>query len=265
MKMYTILIVDDEPRTRLGLCRMLEASGGGRYRAVIADSGHEALRTLHSEDVDLVITDIRMPGIGGLQLAGRIAGEAGGSRPAVILISGYAEFDYAHEAIQIGVVNYLLKPIGKEKLLTAVERALNDREARVRAAALSRIADAKLLQADYSSLRRPVEEAVAYVDGHLEQPFGLKEVADCVGLSPSYFSALFKEQMGMTFSEYATRRKLLRAKELLVRTKLSVADIAERTGYQTTKYFHRLFKAYEGCSPGQYRAEMAETEARTRK
>lgn len=260
MRTYTILIVDDEPKTRQGLQRMLESWGGGSYRVLTADNGHAALEVLKEREIDLLITDIRMPEISGLSLASQVEAMGLTRKPAVVLVSGYAEFDYAQQAIQLGVVNYLLKPIGKDKLLAAVEQALQAGEKRNRMSMMHRIADPRLMETDCSSVSKPVADALLYVDKHLEQVFGLREVADAIQLNPSYFSVLFKEQMRMTFSEYVTRRKLQRAKELLLRTKLSVAEIAERTGYQTIKYFHKLFKEYEGCSPGQYRAEMVEAD-----
>jgi AraC-like DNA-binding protein len=64
---------------------------------------------------------------------------------------------------------------------------------------------------------------------------------------------LFKDEMGMTFSEYVTRRRLQRAKEMLLRTKMTVAEIAERVGYQSAKHFAKMFRQYEGSSPGDYR------------
>ncbi|MEI4926533.1 helix-turn-helix domain-containing protein, partial [Klebsiella pneumoniae] len=120
---------------------------------------------------------------------------------------------------------------------------------------LERLLYSKLLDAtgDVNTLAEPVQEALQYVSQHLDQGFGLREVADHVHLNPSYFSVLFKEQMDMTFIEYVTRLRIQKAKELLLQTKLPVSEIAERVGYQTTKYFNKVFKDYEGASPGAYR------------
>ncbi|MBB3129254.1 YesN/AraC family two-component response regulator [Paenibacillus rhizosphaerae] len=251
VKSKTILVVDDEPRTRQGLTRMLETWGNGACSIISADNGRDALDLLEREAVHLLITDIRMPEISGLNLVQQL--ESGS--PAIILISGYAEFDYAQQAIQLGVVNYLLKPIRKDKLFDAVEKALQIQEERSRMNKIQRMVDSKLLEAagDTDTLAEPVQEALQYVSEHLDQGFGLREVADHVHLNPSYFSVLFKEQMDMTFIEYVTRLRIQKAKELLLQTKLPVSEIAERVGYQTTKYFNKVFKDYEGSSPGAYR------------
>lgn len=259
-----ILIVDDEPRTRQGLKNMLESWSGGRYEVLTAEHAPQAMELLAKEPVVLLISDIRMPEISGLSLVERLSaaeaeGEAGAAyRPAVILISGYAEFEYAQQAIQLGVVNYLLKPIRREKLIDTVERALQIGEERSRATLLARMMDRKLLEAagELNSVAEPVKEALRYVEEHLDQGIGLRDAAQHVHLNPSYFSVLFKEQMGMTFIEYVTRLRIQKAKELLLQTKLPVGEIAERVGYQTTKYFNKVFKEYEGHSPGSYRNEV---------
>lgn len=259
-----ILIVDDEPRTRQGLKNMLESWSGGRYEVLTAEHAPQAMELLAKEPVVVLISDIRMPEISGLSLVERLSaaeaeGEAGAAyRPAVILISGYAEFEYAQQAIQLGVVNYLLKPIRREKLIDTVERALQIGEERSRATLLARMMDRKLLEAagELNSVAEPVKEALRYVEEHLEQGLGLRDAAQHVHLNPSYFSVLFKEQMGMTFIEYVTRLRIQKAKELLLQTKLPVGEIAERVGYQTTKYFNKVFKEYEGHSPGSYRNEV---------
>lgn len=268
----TILVVDDEPRTRTGLKKMLETWGAGQTRILTADNAKTAQDILETEPVHLLITDIRMPVVSGLNLVETLNRMRPRSRPAVILISGYAEFNYARQGIELGVANYLLKPISRDKLVAAVEQALREAERRMLAEAAEKFMDPKLLDAQDGTkpLSEPVRQAMEYVERHLDRAIGLREAAAHVHLTPSYFSTLFKEQMRMTFSEYVARRKLQKGKEWLLHTKLPVSDIADRLGYQSPKYFNKLFRKYEGCSPRQYRlamtgeadeAEFGETEA----
>ena len=254
----TILIVDDEHRTREGLARTLNAWSAGKHQILTAGSGSEAMNILRQTPVHLLITDIRMPEISGLQLIEALVSESKQARPVVIVISGYAEFDYAQKALKYGVVEYLLKPLDRKKLVEAVEKAIAINEERDRVGIMSRLVDTKLLEASQSDLNvnEPIRAALAYMDEHLHEPFGSREVADHVHLNASYFSVLFKEQMNMTFSEYVTRRRLQKAKEMLLHTKLPVAEISERVGYKTAKYFTTIFKEYEGVSPGHYRSEL---------
>ncbi|MCD1260124.1 response regulator [Paenibacillus athensensis] len=253
----TILIVDDEPRTRQGLKKMLDAWAGGKYEVEIAADGDEALALLANKPVNVLISDIRMPEMTGLQMI-RAAKEQGGL-PAVILLSGYSEFDYAQEAIRLGVVNYLLKPVAKAKLIEAVEQALAIDEERRRVDRLDRVVDNRLadMRQEDHLIPQPIKEAMRYIELHLREPIGLREVAEQVHLNPSYFSSLFKEKTNLTFSEYVTRSRVQRAKHLLLNTAMPVSAIAEEAGYQTVKYFTTLFKEYEGMTPSQFRKLMS--------
>ncbi|QHW33487.1 response regulator [Paenibacillus rhizovicinus] len=264
MRNRTILIVDDEPRSREGMKKMLASWASGAYELLTADNGFTALSIVEETAVDLMITDIRMPEINGLSLVAQMKDKRLARQPSVILISGHAEFEYAQQAIQLSVVNYLLKPVSREKLIAAVEDAIKAGEERDRIGLMRKMADPQLMAVagGEANLSDPVKSAMQYVDEHMGEAVSLKEVADHIHLNGSYFSTLFKEQSGMTFSEYVVRRKLQKAKEMLVKTNLPIAEIAERVGYQTAKYFNKLFKEYETMSPGQYRTEMnkADTE-----
>ncbi|MGG1876304.1 response regulator [Paenibacillus cisolokensis] len=256
--MKTILIVDDEPRTREGIRKTLEAWSAGSCRIETAASGVEALRMLPELRANLVVTDIRMPEIGGLELIEKLS-EAP-NPPVVIVISGHSEFDYAKRALQFGVVDYLLKPLDKGKLVQAVETALEREEKQNRIKRMEQLVDPKLLETvqEEKVYSAQIQEALKYVDEHLHESMSMKEVANHLHLNASYFSVLFKEQTGLTFSEYLTRRRVQRAKELLLATPLPISEISERVGYQTAKYFIKVFRDQENMSPSQYRQQAAD-------
>ncbi|MBB6637129.1 response regulator transcription factor [Cohnella thailandensis] len=258
--MKTLLIVDDEPRTRQGIKKTLEAWSAGRMRIETAASGVEALEWMKENPAHLIITDVRMPELGGLQMLERMAQAA--PKPTVIVISGHAEFEYAHKALQLGVVEYLLKPLDKMKLIQAVEKALELEENRLRIGRMEKLLDPKLMEAGQEEAKygQHVRDAISYIDGHLGDPIGMKQVAEHLHMNSSYFSVLFKEQTGITFSDYLTRRRLQRAKELLAQTRLPIWEIAEKVGYQTAKYFIKVFKDSESVSPSQYRQQVMDPE-----
>ncbi|MBR2565370.1 MAG: response regulator [Paenibacillus sp.] len=255
----TILIVDDEPRTREGIRKTLEAWSAGRNWIQTAASGVEARDWLAGQPADLLITDVRMPEFSGLSLVEAI--QHFPSKPAVLIMSGYADFNYAQQAIKLGVVEYLLKPIDKEQLLQTVQKALHIHEQQRRIQAMQDIVDPKLV--DIRERREqqdstPIGEALAYIETHLGEPITMRELADSLHLNSSYFSVLFKEQVGLNFSEYLMRKRVQRAKELLVQTNLPISEVAERVGYQTDKYFIKVFKSLENISPSKYRHAVNE-------
>ncbi|MFK0525071.1 response regulator [Paenibacillus illinoisensis] len=255
----TILIVDDEPRTREGIRKTLEAWSTGRNRIQTAASGVEARDWLASQPADLLITDVRMPEFSGLSLVEAI--QHFPSKPAVLIMSGYADFDYVHQAIKLGVVDYLLKPIDKEQLLQTVQKALHVHEQQRRIQTIQEMVDPKLFEVKERREQQgntPIGEALAYIEAHLGEPMTMRELADSLHLNSSYFSVLFKEQVGLNFSEYLMRKRVQRAKELLVQTTMPISEIAESVGYQTDKYFIKVFKSLEGLSPSKYRHAVNE-------
>lgn len=257
MRSRMILIVDDELRSREGMKKILEVWAAGQYEILTASNGVAAMQILEEIPVELMITDIRMPEISGLALISQMREKRIQRQPSVILISGHAEFEYAQQAIHLSVVDYLLKPASREKLIASVEDALRAGEEQEHIVFMRKMADPQLMaiREEEAALSDPVRQAMHYVEMHIEEAISLQEVAGHVHLNGSYFSSLFKEQCQMNFSEYVARRKLQKAKELLLKTNLPIAEIASRTGYQTVKYFNKLFKEYDGMSPGQYRSK----------
>lgn len=253
-----ILVVDDEPRTRQGIKQTLEVWAAGRYKIETADNGIIARERLLQERIHLLITDVRMPEVNGLDLIRSLNGQP--RKPVVIVISGHAEFDYVQQALRLGAVNYLLKPLDKTELVQVVEEALKREEEEARHEKLVKLVDHKLLEIDpgQSRMGKPVKDALLYVEQHLQEQLTMAEVAGLVHLNASYFSVMFKEQTGLPFSEYLSRLRVQKAKELLLQSRLSIGEIGERVGYHTDKYFIKVFKTLEGISPSRYRQQMGD-------
>jgi two-component system, response regulator YesN len=248
-----ILVVDDEPKTRNGVQKILENWSQGKYSIYTAANSEEAIAIMEKNKIHILLSDIRMPEITGLQLL-TIIKEKKWS-PVVVFISAYSEFTYAHEALRLGVINYLLKPISKKDLIEAVEEAVITLEKKERAGIIEKVVDEKIIDANtkIDSTSETIRAAIAYIDQHLKDEINQKDVAAYVHLNPSYLSVLFKEQVNVTFSEYVTRRRIQRAKELLISTTLPISEIAEEVGYKTAKYFIKMFKEMEGITPSAYR------------
>ncbi|MBB5325436.1 YesN/AraC family two-component response regulator [Anoxybacillus tepidamans] len=247
----TILVVDDEPKTRTGLKKTLDTWALGKYEILCAASGDEAITILDERQIHVLLTDIRMPQITGLKLIRSLKEKK--QKPVVIIISAYSEFEYAQEAIALGVVNYLVKPVDKQKLIEAVEQAMKVLKDREKAEMLAEMFDMQIVAMKDNVRSTPIKEALKFIHENLHEPFSLRDVSKRVHLNASYFSVLFKEETNMTFSEYVTRCRLQKAKSLLVTTDLSIEEIAEAVGYQTAKYFIKLFKEFAGVTPHRFR------------
>jgi DNA-binding NtrC family response regulator len=115
-----ILIVDDEEALREGLGKVLEDEG---YTIIAAESGERALAILHNQHVDLVLTDIRMPGMSGLDLLKKI--REINHRLGVIILTGYGEIESYIEAMNFGAMEYVSKPFKMNELKFIVNKILN--------------------------------------------------------------------------------------------------------------------------------------------
>lgn len=122
--MYQLVIVDDERNIRTGLKAMIEREFPSLFSIRLAAGGTEALELYHEIRADILITDIRMPDMDGLELIQELNREA--RPPAVIILSGYDDFQYAKEAILYKVKEYLLKPIVRDELFKAMRRITDE-------------------------------------------------------------------------------------------------------------------------------------------
>ena len=109
-----------------------------------------------------------------------------------------------------------------------------------------------------SQYRSILKQAVSYIDGHFaEESISLNRVAEEVKISPNYLSAVFSQEMGVTFVEYLTTKRMERARELLRMTGKRSGEVAAEVGYKDPHYFSFLFKKTQGCTPRDYRSGKA--------
>ena len=127
--MYTYLIVDDEMIERKGI-RMLLSWMNIRENILEASNGEEALEVFEKEKIDVLLTDINMPFMDGIELLSRIHEEYPGTE--TVIFSGYDEFSYAKKAISYGVSAYILKPVNPEEFEKVVGE-INEKLAKVSA------------------------------------------------------------------------------------------------------------------------------------
>ena len=120
MELYKIMIVDDEEEVRKAIVKKMDWESLGFEVAADAENGIEALEKAETLDLDVILTDIKMPFMDGLEL-GRVLQEKH-SPIKLILFSGFDEFEYAKEAIRLNVIEYVLKPVNAEELAQVLAR-----------------------------------------------------------------------------------------------------------------------------------------------
>lgn len=254
--MYTALIVEDEPLMREYLLTNLSAIHREWKTAACAKNGLEALELLKSRHFDVVITDIKMPQMDGLELAGYVHQNFPDTR--IILLTGYDEFDYARAAVRAGVTDYLLKPLKDMELYNVLNGIAQKKSAQNQPAFAPIPASSKQASAGPAhpaeSSNIIVERARAYIQAHYTSPLSLNELAGILNVNPAYLSSIFKSDQGESFSKYILRLRMERA-ALLLRTHpaAKINEIAEETGYVSVRHFDAIFKKYYGITPNEYR------------
>lgn len=211
---------------------------------------------------DIVITDIRMPKINGLDMIKNLEGKVDCE---VIVISGYDEFEYAKEAVKLGVNGYLLKPIDDDELIDVISKTVEVVETkREYRHLLKRLEDLKPEFAfDRTSLQckfkgnpknNYLKGAFEYIKNNCTRDITLKDVADSLYISESYLSKLFRDNTEYTFVEVLTLNRMKQAINLLDKTDMKIYEISEILGYKDARYFSNLFKKFVGLTPMEYKS-----------
>ena len=242
--MYQIIIVDDEPRILEGLINLFPWNNFNFNVQASFLNGRDALDYINShDDIDVVMTDIQMPVMDGIELARNLRD----SDIIVVFFSAYQDFEYARSAIINHVVDYLIKPMRYDAMMALFDRITAELERRHQ----SRSATQPAAPAPADS------QLIATVKQYLEDNYAtasLEEAAMLVHYSTTYLSTTFKEECGVSFSRYLQRIRMEHTLELLNDRHVKIYEIADAVGYLNPKNLTRNFKDYYGITPQEYRA-----------
>ena len=237
-KMYQVIIADDERAIRTGLKIVVDWNQFGFEIAGCAQNGSQALEMILHQKIDVLLADIRMPGLDGIELVQKIREL---QLPIItILMSGYRDFEYARQAVSLGVREYLLKPIDEMALQDLLVHVYKELEENSR----KEDHEEEILIA---RIRRVMAENYA-------ENISLKSIAYQLNYNPAYLGRMFRSQTGSCFRDELNLYRVRRAADLLKTSQFCIYEIAERVGYQDANYFYRIFHEVYGVSPGEYRA-----------
>ena len=262
--MIRLLIADDEKLEREALAEMVARRFEHEVVLELAENGRKAADTAVLWGADLILMDIEMPGMSGLDAARAVLAQRPGCR--VIFVTAYSLFQYAHEAVHLGACDYLLKPVDPDELEASIRRAMRQVEAERK---LEELATAKALPEPQDAGAAPAEDAadedspaamvMAQVRRYLEDNYmfdlSLDSVGEILHISPAYLSAQFKKYQKMNFLDCLTELRINAAKKLLADPLRSTAEVASMVGYDDSSYFARAFKKRTGMTPTQYRRQ----------
>ncbi len=239
--MKKIVIVEDEFRIRQGLGKLINKVDMGCRVIGEAENGYEGLLMIRDLEPDIVITDIRMPKIDGLEMIEKAQNM--GADCTFVILSGYADFDYARQGIRLGVREYLLKPATISDVKNLLAKLAEDEKEGTSPNNLD----------EYSAV---VREMITTVEESYGMRLRLDTFAEKFRLTPEYISNLFARETGMTFSNYLKKVRIEKAKELILNTDMKIYEVACSVGYPDQKYFSKVFKEYTGVSAKQFAIDM---------
>lgn len=248
-----ILIVDDDATERDGIEFLLKRLDSD-CEIVKACSGAEALERYDRERFDLVITDIKMPLMNGIELCRNIRQRS--AETVLVVLSAYGDFEYTQKAIQLRVNDYLLKPISVEEFDSVMTNALRLARRGARADVPSPEAGLSEYRQECMSTEadsRIISEVMRCVEEHYMENIGLEWAAAQVELSPGYLSGFFKRSLGKSFTQYLIGVRMEKARELLAKTNMRVAEVGTAVGYANASYFCLQFRKFYGVTPNQIR------------
>ncbi|MEK3724268.1 response regulator transcription factor [Paenibacillus sp. FSL H8-0034] len=244
--MYKIMIAEDEEHIRKGLKNTIEAVIGGFKIIAEAANGKDALDLISVTSPDILITDIRMPEMNGIEMIRRVRSNF--PKLFIIIVSGYGDFEYAKQAIKYEVAEYLLKPVNRVELAEALQRIKNKMDDHRQPYSIDSELTDEAKEGRYAI--RKVKEIVLQ---NLAEDISLQRVAEQVNLTHHYLSKLFKIEAGQNYSDFVTDSRMNKAKQLLKETNLKIHEISNMTGYLSAKHFMNVFKQRVGTTPSDYR------------
>ena len=235
--MLKVLIVEDEANGREALVSRFRHLL--RQEGVIesAENGREAIRKALDMKPDLVMMDIVMPVMNGLEAAAVINEHLPDT--VIVFLTAYDSFDYAVSALRAGSRDYLLKPVSEPDLRQLLERLFHLKPG-----------------SDREKTKTPFASALEiWLFSHYAETISLEDAAGSMGMSAAYFSRKVKAETGKTFLEHLTELRVTNAKKRLVTTAMSVSEIGRSVGYPDSNYFVKVFKRSTGLTPSEYRTD----------
>lgn len=250
--MYTMIVVDDEQEIRRGFCSYFPWAELGFEVVADFSSAQQADEFLKGCRVDVLVTDIRMRGMSGLELIESMRSRGDTSR--VVVISGYRDFEYARHAMRLGVKHYIVKPMKFAQISEVFTAIRQELDAQGQKGGSEAGLTAEAPKNDI------VHRVKTYVHQHYEDAT-LEQAAKSVGMNPYYLSSYFHQQTGEKFIDYVFRARMKEAARLLLRSELRINEVASLVGYTTANSFSRAFRQYHGMTPKEYRLEHGRDDA----
>ncbi|MFV0267932.1 MAG: substrate-binding domain-containing protein [Draconibacterium sp.] len=244
----TILLVEDEKDVR----GYIKDSLHDHYRILQAENGKQALEIIWEDEPDLVVSDIMMPEMDGLELTRTIKTDLKTCHIPVILLTAKSSQEQKFEGLEEGADSYIPKPFNSKHLQIRVKKLLELRkkmQERYKSQLLIREDDNDLSHLDRKFLNKISQLVEGYLD---KEELSVEELSQKLGLSRVHVYRKIKQLTGMSVSEFVRSVKLKLSLNLIKTSGKTIAEIAYEVGFSSPSYFTKCFKDQFGMSPSEY-------------
>lgn len=244
--MYKLLIADDESIIRKGI-KTVNYENLNITDVLEAEDGKQAIELANTQNPDIVLMDINMPEIDGLTAAKLI--KENNSNVYIVIITGYDYFEYTQTAIRAKVDDYILKPVSKKDIEYILKSAIDKIDYFRRKKSIKNITQNETIEIDEENnlIKEYLEKNMFSID------LSLSKMAEDIGYNSNYLSVLVKQIYGLTFQDYINKKRMEKAKILLLSTDMKNYEIAENIGIEDVNYFVTKFKKYYNITPKQFK------------
>lgn len=239
--MWKVIAADDERYIREALQKLIDWEKMNCCLVAVAGDGQELIEAAEEKRPDIIITDIRMPVMDGLEVCRYVYETC--QEAQVILLTAHSEFEYARTAIRYNVCEYVLKVSIIEELPKAVEKAVRELEK-------GRCEMEKEKGEETGNLYLQMEQ---YIEQNYQSRITLDEIASALHANGSYLSRLYKNKTGKNLFDAILDRRMETARQYLIHTDMKTYEISKSVGIEDSGYFSKMFKKKTGISPKEFR------------
>lgn len=252
--MFHAVIIDDEKWVIKSLIATIKDQTMFDITAEFYN-GTSGLEYIRTRKPDLAFVDVRMPGMGGLDILQTAHAE--GLPTLFIMISGHAEFAYAQKAMFHNAIGYCLKPFTQSELLDAMTKASALLEKRSDSGETVSQTQDTFVPKHLNVSHKSVKMMIDYAEAHFKEDISMHDISAYCSINPNYASQIFKQETGRSFISYLNDLRIVYACYLLEHSEDTVFEISEQSGFNDYFYFAKVFKKIKGETPTNYRKNIS--------
>ena len=243
--MWKVVAADDEAYIREALKKLINWGKMNCDLIDVVTDGQELINKIEEEEPDIVITDIQMPEVNGVDVCKYLYKTY--PETQIIILTAYSDFSYAKSAIKYSVCDYVLKVSIMDELPDAIEKAIGNLN--------------QLRKEIEKNEKDPLEQLslIQQIDQYIEQNYknklSLDDIAEALHINSSYLSRVYKLKQGRNLFDAILNLRIEAAKDYLINTDMRTYEISELVGVEDASYFSKMFKKITGVSPKEYRKQ----------